>query len=572
MYTLIRLAAYILNSMLPFVSLFASRFLINILVHSEHLAHPFRNAIFLLLLISVVVLLRGIINNILQYAQNIHNEQMNNKIQISLMEKSMTVDMEFFDSPDYIDAMQAVSMDSMALPNIVWNIFAGLSSIISFLSAFFILGIENWIYPIILTIGAFPSAILSHRYIELLYKLKLSHINEERKMSYIQSVTNNKLFASDIRLFSLREYLIIRYQNIWTHLIVGRKVLLKRHLIAILFVSLIPEVLSLIILIVITRGIIDGVSTVGDYTLYAGLLATLVGSLAYAISSVARIYEDKLKVDTIKKFESRKKSVLDEGQKTLEGEINVEFKNVSFSYPKTNHCVLNNLSFKIKSKEKICLIGINGAGKSTIIKLLLRFYDVTEGQILINGVDIKEYNINSLRKNFSTFFQEYDNYAFTMRENVIISDLEYTDCQDKRVLEALKKVDALNILQKSDKGLDTPILRLFDINGLELSGGEAQKIALSRAVYRTCKCIIFDEPSSTLDPISELNLFESMKDLLKDKSALFTSHRLSIVHLSDRILLLNNGCITESGSHRELMELNGEYAKLYTLQASKYEV
>ncbi|MCL2052179.1 MAG: ABC transporter ATP-binding protein/permease [Lachnospiraceae bacterium] len=572
LYTVLRLFIYLTNAIIPLISIYASKVFIDILVQAGHVARPFHEAVFWLIIICGITISVAVTNRLLQYIQDIHIELMNNRIQVGLMEKSMSVDMDFFDSPDYIDSMQATMMDSFALPNIVWNIFAGFSSLISFTSAFIMLGTVNWLYPLILTAAAFPSAISNQRYTKLLYGWRLSHINEDRKMGYIQSLASNKTFANDIRLFNLREFLVGRYQDIWTLLIMGRKKLLKRQLFAALSASLLPEAIIFIILILVTRNIFDGRNTVGDYTLYSGLLATLAGSLTYAINSIVNIYEDKLKVDTIKKFESRANSVLDNGTKELSGDLDIEFKDVSFKYPGTERLILNGLSFRIAPKEKICLIGINGAGKSTIIKLLLRFYDVSNGNIIINGNDIREYSLSSLRRCFSTFFQQYDKYAFSLRDNVIISDLEKQASDDKRAIETLEKVDALGLLKKAAKGLDTPLSRYFDPDGIELSGGEEQKIALARTVYRSCQMIIFDEPSSSLDPISEMNLFENMKELFKGKSALFTSHRLSIVHLSDHILILEDGHITESGSHKELMELGGEYSKLYTLQSKKYEV
>ena len=393
-----------------------------------------------------------------------------------------------------------------------------------------------------------------------------------RKMHYVQSLASNKIFASDIRLFDLREYLVKRYQDIWHLLLYGRKKLLKQQLAVTLTTELLPEVLIFAILVLITRNIFVGLNTVGDYMLYSGLLATMARSLSYAIDAIASIYEDKLKIDTIKKFEARTNSVPDTGTKELGGDLEIEFRGVSFKYPKTERMILNDLSFRVSPQEKICLIGINGVGKSTIIKLLLRFYDVTGGSIIVNGFDIKEYSLNSLRRCFSTFFQQYDKYAFSLRENIGISDLSRLDEGDAGVMEALKKVDGLPLLMKGAHGLDTSLSRFYDPNGMELSGGEAQKIALARTIYRDCRMIIFDEPSSSLDPVSEAALFENMKLLFKGKSALFTSHRLSIVHLADRIFMLEDGRVTESGSHKELMKLDGEYAKLYILQSKKYEV
>lgn len=572
LYTLMRTFAYLANALIPFITLYASKFLLDMLAQAVYIERAFSDVVFLLIIISVASALKLMINRVIQYAQNIHNEMMSNTIQMGLMTKSMSIDMEFFDSPDYMDAMQATMVDSYALTNIVWNIFSGVSSIVSLVSAFIMIGAENWLYSIILTLASIPSAFMSRKYTNALYSWRLSHTKEDRKMGYIQSLAGHRVFAGDVRLFDLKNYLVNRYQSIWSLLIMGRKKMMKRQLAAALLTAMLPEICVFIVLIYITKGIYDGNNTVGDYSLYSGLLGTLTGSLTYAIDAIAGIYEDKLKVDTVKRFESRKNHVLDKGDKILEGDMDIEFRNVGFHYPNTERYVLKNLSFRILPKEKICLVGVNGAGKSTIIKLLLRFYDVSEGQILINGSDIRDYTLKSLRRSFSTFFQQYDKYAFTLRDNIRISDLEAEDKSDERIFETIASVGAQEVFNKASKGLDTWLSRMFDPNGFEPSGGEAQKIALARAVYRTCSTIIFDEPSASLDPVSEMNLFENMQQIFMDKTALFTSHRLSIVHLSDRIFLLENGNILEQGSHEELMALRGQYARLYSLQAEKYKV
>lgn len=572
LYSLIRAFAYAANALLPFVTLYASKYLLDLLAAAGYTEQPFADAVFLLLALSGVGVFRLALNRLIQYAQNVHNELMANRIQIGLMTKSMSVDMEFFDSPDYMDAMQATVVDSSALTNIVWNIFSGVSSVVSLISAFIMIGAENWLYSIVLTIAAIPSALMSRRYTKALYGWRLEHTKEDRRMGYIQSLAGHRVFAGDVRLFDLKDYLIERYQNIWKLLITGRKRMMKRQLAAALLTAILPEICVFVVLIYITRGIFAGSNTVGDYTLYSGLLGTLTGSLTYAIDAIAGIYEDKLKVDTVKQFEARENCVPDNGKRTLKGDIAIEFRFVSFRYPNTQRYVLKDLSFRIGPKEKICLVGTNGAGKSTIIKLLLRFYDVTEGQILINGYDIREYTLQSLRRGFSTFFQQYDKYAFSLRDNIRISDLEAEDENDKRTIKTIESVGAQELLKKAPKGLDTWLSRMFDAEGVEPSGGEAQKIALARAVYRDCSMIIFDEPSASLDPVSEMNLFENMQEIFMEKTALFTSHRLSIVHLADRIFLLEGGRITEQGSHRELMALGGQYARLYSLQAEKYRV
>ena len=287
---------------------------------------------------------------------------------------------------------------------------------------------------------------------------------------------------------------------------------------------------------------------------------------------IAHIYEDKLKVDTVKRFKGQENHVLDEGKLHLDNISEIEFRNVSFHYPDTEYEVLKDISFCVHKGEKVCLVGANGAGKSTIIKLVLRFYDVTQGQVLINGIDIREYTLASVRNGFSTLFQQYDKMAFSLRENIMLSDIKKEKCSDQDVIEALKQAGAIRILEKVNYNLDAPLSRLFDSHGLELSGGEMQKVGLARAIYRLRTAIIFDEPSAALDPVSETKLFERLQEYLKGKTTIFTTHRMNTVHLADKIIVVKGGYVCENGTHDELLKLNGIYAELFKVQAEKFKV
>ncbi|MCD8380074.1 MAG: ATP-binding cassette domain-containing protein, partial [Lachnospiraceae bacterium] len=242
---------------------------------------------------------------------------------------------------------------------------------------------------------------------------------------------------------------------------------------------------------------------------------------------------------------------------------------VSFHYPGAKTDVLSHCSFTIHRGETVGLVGLNGAGKSTVLKLMCRFYDPTGGRILIDGKDAREYDIVKLRELFGVLFQDYVNYSFTLRENVAMSDLSRID-DTTAVIEACQKSRAYDFISGWKKGIDENMTRRFDPEGKELSGGQWQRVALARAFFRDAPVVFLDEPSASLDPVAEEEIFQEFARLSGGKSAVLISHRLSSITLADRVLVLEDGQIVEEGSHDELIKKGGRYAYLFGLQAGKY--
>lgn len=244
----------------------------------------------------------------------------------------------------------------------------------------------------------------------------------------------------------------------------------------------------------------------------------------------------------------------------------IELKNVSFSYPGENKNSLNNINLTIKPYEKIAIVGYNGAGKSTLTKLLMKFYEASEGNIYYDGVDIKEYDTNEYRNNCGAVFQDYKIFAGTVAENVVMDFAKNSE----KINESLVNSGLDNKLSDLKDGINTQLTKEFYEDGTNLSGGEEQKLAISRIFYKDCGIIILDEPSSALDPISEYRLNKTILSLSEHKTVIFISHRLSTTCMADRILMMENGEIIEEGSHEELINNNGKYAEMFNLQAEKY--
>ena len=267
------------------------------------------------------------------------------------------------------------------------------------------------------------------------------------------------------------------------------------------------------------------------------------------------IYDNRLKIENIKALDTFVNRVADTGALNLVRVDTIDFKNVSFTYPSATAPALDGVSFLLRKEEKVALVGLNGSGKSTMIKLLLRVYDQDTGTIHINGHGIKEYKLSELHANFSVYFQEMCNYSFTLRENLTFADDGQED--DAATIEAaLLEAYCGDMINESPKELDAGLPRFFDPEGIELSGGQHQKLALARTFYRRHTALVLDEPSSNLDPMAEHHIFESLRTFTDDKMTIFTSHRLSNVALADRIIVLESGRVIEDGTQRSCWQIN----------------
>ncbi|MDD5602835.1 MAG: ABC transporter ATP-binding protein [Eubacteriales bacterium] len=571
-YFIMRILLEILLAVQPILVTFIGREIINTLVSFIGGTDYHRNIIFLaqLLGISLTFQIAGsVLRKINEFCTGIHQDMLNNFIDVQIAEKTSSLDISFFDSPKFHNELTNARRDSQAVPSLAWHVVTIIRSSIQMVTTAILLAQLNIYFPILIFILNIPTVITERKYSLKLYNWTRRRVPEQRRMSYLLNILTGAAYAKDTRMFDLTGSIFDRFREQWDSWFKEKKNISLKRGIYTTITNFIPQLALIGITLYLGVEIVYGRLKLGDYTFYNGITHQLTSSVTSLISSIAIVYEYDLKISNYRAFLETQPTVFDTGSLTPSLIPSIEFRNVSFKYPGTDKYVLNNVSFAIKPGEKIALVGLNGAGKSTITKLMVRFYDVDEGEVLIDGRNIKEYSLRELRKRFTSQFQDFASYAFTVNESITISDLKNKDNRNQ-LDYALDMSGVDKLLEKWPSGLETYLTRQFDENGVQLSGGEWQKISLARAFFRDTGVVILDEPTSALDPEAERRVFGQLAELCRGKSAVFVSHRLSNVTMADKILVIENSVLAEYGTHNELMSKNGRYAYLFNLQAEKY--
>lgn len=349
-------------------------------------------------------------------------------------------------------------------------------------------------------------------------------MEEERKMQYAADVLLSREFAKDVRIYNIASFISGKFLGIWNMLFSKKRKISLRYTRLLLALLTLPEIVAASFLFFLGLSVIQGGHSIGDFTYLQGLMGQILGSIYMVISSYTQLMDGKIRIQNFRKFLGFQNKVCSDGRLTLAGDsFSIEFRDVSFRYGDELPWILKNVSFSFDSKQKIAFVGVNGSGKTTIVKLLLRFYEPVEGQILVNGKDLREYALDSFRSHFSTVFQDYSNYAFTVKESVSLSDIGRAD-DGNRVMEALRQSGADTFTVDFPYGVDTYLTRRYEENGQELSGGQWQKMALARAFFRQADIYILDEPSASLDAKSEDEVFEMFHEMYEGKGAVLISH------------------------------------------------
>ncbi len=486
-----------------------------------------------------------------------------------LVEKIAQVDLQYFDSSESKDEIAFVEANiSSSIQSTANYIIQFIQVIISVcISSYIVIAWSPLFLPLILLI-IIPEIFAKKYSNNIRYLFEKKHIVKSRKIGYYAGVFSGNAL-NEIKLYNLFDFFKNKYINVWNDIRCAKDKINKKEFFimcsAYLF-SVLSDVLALVYCIFQN---IESRIFIGDVSYYVSIFTKCREDILNIFNLIINFDDESIRLSDVKNFMERDNMFSVSGNLTPSSNPVIEFRNVSFRYPNVKRNVLSNCSFKLNPGEIVGLVGLNGSGKSTIVKLMCRFYDPTEGEILIDGIDAKEYNIIKLRSLFSVLFQDYVKYSCSLRENIALSDISRLDC-DNDIIEATQKSCVSDFTYNWEKGLDENLTRMFDPEGKELSGGQWQRLALARAFFRNAPIVMLDEPSAALDSVAEHKIFEDFTNLSKGKSAILISHRLSSITLCDKILVLSEGHITEQGTHKDLLEKNGEYARLFNLQANKY--
>ncbi len=428
----------------------------------------------------------------------------------------------------------------------------------------FTLNIWIVIFFIVLSVtGAFYESLVLKR----IKKMEDNVIDDQRRWRYFSSLFEKAELGRELRIYHAGEWLLKKEREFFTR---ANDILREQNnefIKAGILTAVITYFEQLTAYGYLIYSVANSSISIGSFIMYISAITSFSIAIRQIINSIVEIQAYDMYYDNLETYLTIPSNMR---KRTKKFPVNIshtiEFINVSFKYPGSEHYVLKNVSITLREGEKLLIVGENGAGKSTFIKLLMRLYDPTEGSIHLDGINIKELDYDNYLALFSTVFQDYHLFSFSLRENITMAD----SSDDEMVLQILNQTGLLNKMDSVNVKLDTEIHKNFDEDGFEPSGGEGQKIAIARALYKNAPILILDEPTAALDPRAEYEIYKQFQDMVKNKTAVYISHRLNSAKFCDVIAVFENGIITEYGSHEELLNLSGKYAELFNMQAEFY--
>lgn len=545
----------------------------------DHLADEVNNAsnfvvtnliLFAILLIGLMIS-RNWLRILSDGIQDYLKPKVSGKLQQQVMEKSSTIDLEFYDHAESYDQLQRANRGIKdTLMNVYMDTIYIIQAIVTIIAYIITLSIGHWSLGPTIAIAAIVSILLKIKRSKQKYEFDYHILTPIRKyIQYFAQVLISKQYAKELRIFGSADYLIAAWKGKQKEHM--QKVFMdeKKDFKYTLANELSLNILLFVVCIVIAIAVLDGAVSIGYYVILVQVVIKLMTEMESLVSLIRNNYQQALFTENLFSFLAIQPVSVHQSSSTLKHPLQgkVSFENVWFKYRYSEDWVIKDLSFTIYPNETVAIIGENGAGKSTIIKLLLGLYTPQKGEIYFDDISIKEIDENELRRYLSAIFQDFTKFKLTLRESVSIGNIEKMN--DKTLMDnVITKSFISEWVDRLDKGYDTYLSQEF--GGSDLSGGQWQKVAIARSLIREAKILIFDEPTSSLDPIAELEVFKELQELSKNQTTILISHRMGSARLADKIIVIDNGMKVEEGSHEELINQNKLYSKLFQTQSQWY--
>jgi ATP-binding cassette subfamily B protein len=557
---------------MPLAILAVSKWLINAIVVSlaHHAAVP-HYFWWVVVLEFALASITAILSRGMGFCDSLLGDLYLQHISIRVIEHASQLDITAFENPDYYDRLErakAQATDRIAMVQMMGTLIQQVLTTISL--SLYIAIYSPWLL-LLLIAGTIPALLGESHFAFLGYAKNFMQTPLRRKMDYLRDVGGSKEAAKELKLFGLRDFLVGSFRGMADTIFRQNVALSKRRLLAGALLSLLATAGYYSAYALVLWGTIRGKFTVAVLFVLTSAILQVSANLQQIFVNASGVADQALFLTDLLGFFAMQPTV-----KTKPGAISIprpiqlgiEFRNVSFAYPGTTRLVLKDFNFHLHPGERVALIGENGQGKTTIVKLITRLYDPTEGQILVDGIDLREYDLEDLCHETGVIFQDFMRYEMSARDNIAVGRIEERDRLD-RIAAAAQMSLADEVIARLPGGMEQQLGRRFD-GGVDLSGGEWQRMALARAYLRDAQLLILDEPTSALDPRSELEVFQRFAELTCGKMALLISHRFSTVKMADRIVVLSHGVLTEQGTHAELMQQDGLYAEMFEMQAASY--
>ena len=565
----------ILLALVPAATLWVGKLLLDEVARAVTGGFPSADAAYdrlaVLLAVQVgIAIISSLLQTISSASRELLGDTLQNRISLRILHKAAALDVESFENAETYDALRNAYNEVGSRPlGVMFQLIGIAQALITLGSIGSLMARLGWhVLPLVL-LASIPGVIVSSRFGAEGYRVMRRRATDARHQNYLGSLLTSDTLVKEVRLFGFERYLLEGWQEYYKKFRAQFVSLLRRRSAWGLSATLGSSVLIALATLSVLRRAAQGTITVGDFSLFVGGILQIQSQFTGLLNSITGIYESLLYMRNLFEFLELPSRHLDQGEEWRGPIDSIEFEHVSFRYPLTDRDVLSDVSFRVSKSEALALVGENGAGKTTIVKLVTRLFEPTSGRILLNGIAAARFSPRSVQREMSIIFQDYGQYQMTARENIGLSRTDMLS-DDAAIHGASQKSGAVDVVSDLPERYETMLGRLFP-GGRQLSGGQWQRLALARLYFRPASVQIFDEPTAALDAIAEAAMIDRLREHGGNRITLLISHRFSTVRLAERIIVLHEGAVVEAGSHEDLLAQHGIYAKLFGLQARGYQ-